>query len=340
MEAGLKTLNELLTDNQQYEMLNGIDVSRNHVAMTLIAIYRLGAASEQMTAYYSSKHKKQILPSVGDTIPINEENWHQFLGTSGSTSYILFFLDKVDAGGVERTLNTYLPKLISGVVAHAYHPLLRLAYGIDIKNEREIAFALAYFASTYHKGPAAISKGVPGTFSEMLSKMTVKEFLEKVDANGNNIESRISQVFNSPEFLNRLGPLDFDNDDPTKIISKEIMYAFEKIHDFTLLHGVTSCHAMRTVLPYISDQKKAVTEYCYSLCAAYVSVLKARTEIKSSPLPEYDSNESSLKIKAVKSMNEHTIKLVYTCFKEYEIYKRPEYLQLITREVLTPAQFK
>lgn len=340
MEAGLKTLNELLTDNQQYEMLNGIDVSRNHVAMTLIAIYRLGAASEQMKAYYSSKQKRQSLPSVSDTTHINEENWYQFLGTSGSTSYIRFFLDKVDAGGVDHTLKTYLPKLISGVVAHAYHPLLRLAYGIDIKNEREIAFAMAYFASTYHKGPAAITDGVPGTFAEMLNKMTAKEFLEKIDANGNNIESRISKLFNSLEFLNRLGPLDLDNDDPTKIISKEIMYAFINIHDFTLLHGVTSCHAMRTVLPYISDQKKAVTEYCYSLCAAYVSVLKAWTEIKISPLPEYDGNEDSLKIKAIRSMNEHTIKLVYTCFKEYEMYKRPEYLQLITREVLTPSEFK
>ncbi|MEO6105462.1 MAG: questin oxidase family protein [Cyclobacteriaceae bacterium] len=170
--------------------------------------------------------------------------------------------------------------------------------------------------------------------------MTDKEFLNKIDVSANNIVGRIDQVFNSHEFINRLGPLNFGNDDPMKSISKEIMNAFEKIHDFTLLHGVTSCHAIRILLPFIPDQKQAVTEFFYSLCAAYVSVLKMRTEINNLPLPEYNNDEESLKTKAIKSMNEHTIKLTYTCFKEYEMYKRPEYLQLITREVQSPALFK
>ena len=137
-----------------------------------------------------------------------------------------------------------------------------------------------------------------------------------------------------------LEPLEFDNDNPMDTVSETIMNVFEKIHDFTILHAVTSCHAMRIILPYIGDKKKAATEFCYSLFAAYVSVLKARGEIKNTTLPKYDGYENHLRSQAINSMNEHTIKLVYTCFKEYENYKRPEYLRLITREVISPATFK
>ncbi|MEO6105461.1 MAG: questin oxidase family protein [Cyclobacteriaceae bacterium] len=150
-DNGLETLNELLADNQQYELLNGFDVSRNHVAMTLIALYRLGATSEQMKVYYSGKKKNENPSLVDENVNINEENWYQYLGTSASasTSYIRFFTGKIKAEGVENALKCYLPKLISGVAAHAYHPLIRLAYGAEINNVGETAFAMAYFASTY-----------------------------------------------------------------------------------------------------------------------------------------------------------------------------------------------
>ncbi len=335
----LKTLNELLKDNQEYELLNGIDVDRNHVSMTLIALYGLGAEPEQMKTYYSSKEKNLSDSIKKDIIDINDENWQQFLSAPESRSYIRFFIDKIDTKSVDSMLRTYLPKLISGLAAHAYHPLIRLAYGIDIKNDKEVAFAMAYFASTYHQGPTAVIDGMPRNLSETLNKLTCDESLKKVVLTGSNIIERIGQIFSNKAFLDILEPLKLDEIDPMKTVSGVMLKTFEKIHHFTLLHGITSCHAMRIILPFLSDQKKAVTEYSYSLFAAYLTVLLMKKEANNKPLPQNNTEEGVLKTKAISSMNEHTIKLTYTCFKEYEIYKRPEYLQLISREILTPAPF-
>ena len=180
-DISLQTLHKLLTDNQNHEMVNGMENNRNHIVMTLIALYRLGASTEQMEAYYHSKKKKENISFTKDEISINEENWIQFLGnTTALSSYIKFFIGEIKTDGVDKTLQIYLPKLISGVTAAAYHGLLRLVYAIDVQNNLEIALSMAYFAWAFQKGPDAITNGKTSTFTKLLNRPLAKLNIFKI----------------------------------------------------------------------------------------------------------------------------------------------------------------
>ena len=59
-----------------------------------------------------------------------------------------FFERRSMRQGWEPTLTKYLPLLISGWVKDAFHPLIRLGYGIEFESTSEIAAGLAYMTIT------------------------------------------------------------------------------------------------------------------------------------------------------------------------------------------------
>ena len=93
-----------------------------------------------------------------------------------------------------------------------------------------------------------------------------------------NIASRLSLVFGNETFAQRLRPLRLDASDPLRTIASLVVEVFSRYHHFTLLHGVTSCHALRRLLPYVENLQTAVSQYWYAICAAYLCVTSAIEE--------------------------------------------------------------
>lgn len=56
-----------------------------------------------------------------------------------------------------------------------------------------------------------------------------------------------------------------DSDRPLDAIARTIAEAFSSHHHLAMLHGVTSCHAMRMVLPYCENQQDALS-IVFNLC--------------------------------------------------------------------------
>lgn len=317
------------------------NVTANHAPMVLIALYRMGADHDQLRQYYakvgigSTASEKRALQ-----VPrIDRGSWTKYLGIFGAwSSYRQFFQDEIGKHGVQEVLASYLPPLMRGVAGHAFHPLIRVGYGIDLNDKDEIAFGLAYWASAYLPAPEIAKTKSRVDPAGMLNELKNSEWLRGVKPHGQNIARRIGQFYAHEEFRRLVRPIELDSDRPLDAIAQAIAEAFRGHHHFTMLHGVTSCHAMRMILPYCEKQEEVLSMYWFSVCAAYLSVINVPVDLFH-PLPDREANWPRMQKDAIATGNEHTIKLAYTCLKESGEYPNVYYPRFVLREIDMAAPF-
>ncbi|MGA9882308.1 MAG: questin oxidase family protein [Candidatus Acidiferrales bacterium] len=332
------TFKSLLKQIQESDLLR-FNTKQNHAPMVLIAMYRMGANESQLRSYFSKLEIATDSTDAQKRLAINHQSWKEYLGRFDALgSYCHFFQSEVGTLGTETALRTYVPALLGGVTAHAFHPLLRLAYGIDVSDDTEIALALAYWAATYLPGPQIPEDKPEIAPGDLLKKVASLPSLRAIKPDSRSIAARIHQFYSHSDFRDTLQPIRFDAKDPLKGISLAISEAFVDNHHFTMLHGVTGCCALRFVLPHICDQRKAISEYWYSICAAYMSVANLPGD-KGRTLPESNLDWASIQNQALATGVEHTIKLTYACFREWEYYRRDSYRSLAIRDIGAPAPF-
>jgi hypothetical protein len=317
------------------------DIEHNHAPMVLIALYRMGADENQLRRYYNNLQiGTSIFESVSQqTPPIVAARWMTSLGDFRACgSYCRFFKSEIDRLGLEEVLRCYVSALMTGVAAHAFHPLLRLGYGVDLMDHEEIALALGYWAATYLPAPE-VSESKTGTGPvDLLNTLANTASLRAIRPESRSIADRIREFYSHEDFQSLLRPIRLDAERPLQGISLAIAEAFVENHHFTMLHGVTSCHALRIILPYCDNVQKAIGEYWYAICATYLSVVNLSADMHC-PLPESDLGWQRIQEQAIATGIEHTIKLTYSCAKEAKEYGRDVYRRLALRELAASAPF-
>jgi Questin oxidase-like len=339
-----ETLDSLLEEHQALD-LNDYNVTHNHAPMVLIALYRLGADSTQLRHYYHNLKIDTAWLNISEfktdpkQLDINVNNWKENLGRSkAASSYCEFFISEINQHGAQQVLSQYVPALMRGVAAHAFHPLLRLGYGIDLDNEKEIACGLGYWAATYLPMPEVAGNQDELSPEEFANQIVNSPVLRNIKMNSRSIAERINQIYSCKEFCELLHPIIIEDENPLDEISQLLANAFVENHHFSLLHGVTSCHALRLVLPYCDNIKQIINQYWYSVCALHLTVLNLDSDF-SSPLPDEDQAWLIIFKRAIDSNIEHTIKFIYTCHQESEEYDRKIYKQLALRELEKTSPF-
>ena len=131
----------------------------DHLPMMLLAMHGLGADRETI----ESRHRRYIrrLDVVDEFETAKLARVEDGFGEQRAyRALVRYFDDEIANSGVDDTLASHLPKIMSGWVRHAFHGTIRLAYGIRFSVESEVAAGLAYLASA---GPdedlARIGKG-------------------------------------------------------------------------------------------------------------------------------------------------------------------------------------
>jgi hypothetical protein len=333
------TLDALLKQHRDSDRVR-YNVRHNHAPMVLIALYRLGAGDGELERYYQGLH---ITPPNSDggsreATLIDAASWQSRLGdTHVTSSYCRFFESEIHRMGREQALRTYLSHLTTGVAAHAFHPLLRLGYGIDVNDDQEIAFGLGYWAATYLPVPDMPADKPSIGPVDLLNILANTSSLRGITPTG-NIADRISQFYSHEDFRRSLRPIRFDPEHPLGEISAAIADAFVENHHFSMLHGVTGCHALRMVLPYCEHRQHVINAYWYAVCATYLSVVNV-SATKHGSLPHTDAEWSGIQAEAIQTGIEHTIKLAYTCLRESEEYGRDIYRRLALRDIEVPSSF-
>lgn len=305
------------------------DALSNHLPMTLYALVQLGATDEQLKQFYDS-YVPQLEPQLTDSVQINEKNWKNYFGQHKyNSSYRAFFENEIRTHGLEKTLSTYLHELFPGVSGGAFHPLIRLAYGIEFKNEWEIAEALGSWCMAYQTlGPIKGNNSRELTDTLAAIQTLNGEYQKKsIEIQGENVFLRIKSASDSSVFKNFFEQLNLSNINLADV-SHTALKIYESSRDnFTALHFVTASHAFRIISGFLENSVKETAYLFQGICAGYLAIKCPKIEnsiLDTSSIPSWNE----IKIKGRSSTNDHVIKFTYTTLKEFEFYKNPDY-QLI-----------
>ncbi|MGK0367842.1 MAG: hypothetical protein ACI9QD_000981 [Thermoproteota archaeon] len=284
----------------------------SHTPMALISLKEMGASDERIDEFFIIDTKK-LVPIVESSVQIDETNWKDNLGKQElEFSYKIFFANELIGLGIDECLKKYFSFLMKGVGAAAFHPIIRLSYGFKIKNKDEVASSLASWATSF------LDLGIDASLSDELSMLSVlnevmnSDFKKNFSETKGNIADRmltVSRTNEYKEFVSKVFIKELEKDK----LEESLLWLFAQTNDFTLLHAVTSHHAYESLKKYSNNENESRVYLWKAILAAYLSILDS-TELDLNwtyPLVDLPA-WSELKALAIKSNDNHVIKLVHT----------------------------
>jgi len=342
MSDAKNTLLKLLQQNREEFHVNYHGYLSNHLPMALISLFEMGATSQRLHDYANS-YTARLEPSIPSMNFINSSNWKNYLGTNHFLKdYREFFAsEKERLITFKALLKEYLPILIPGCVGGAFHPLLYLGYGCEIlgiDGGNLLLDGLAYMAHDYT--PIGTQ---PMSFKR--TSTTVQQVFEAIveDHPKNELyaDRRIRfpaklDLFSTtePDELNNFDTLDITVENADEImdeIATVMVGLYSTTADFFILHGVTSCFALKLVLEMVSPEEKPFIIRCYlrALMTTYIIQNQPPLEFASLNAVRTQLNFTTweqLLFCGMTSQDEHVIKFVWTCWKENKMKPNSMYL--------------
>ena len=298
-------LNESLIYEPTYR-----DGLSNHLPMTLIALDYLGASEKKMTRFYSS-YKKRLTPFKKNC---------QF---SNRTAY---YSNVINQLGCNSAVSQSIEELMPSISASAFHCLIRLAYALESGIPNQVAAALSYWNIEFY------SLGGFYETKEVVASEVIQELLsdDTIDPPKNRlIIDNLQDIANMERFDKyRYIPNDISI---TKISDLALKIYLASNNNFTCLHLLTSCHALRIVTEIVTETKKKeiLNYYWLSMIFAIVSVKDKISYSKF--LEECEFADINGQENSVETLDDdHDIKTLYSCLEEYKVSKDQRYYLAIS----------
>lgn len=304
-------LNELLTTGQRYapEYRGGLST---HLPMALGALQALGADDDRLRqAFDRFSAPLSLAPRSGRVLA----DWPQQLGRLDAHADLLAtFGAQIASDGAAGVLQRALPRLMPGVGAAAFHGLIRTAYGVAAAHDGETAAGLAYWACRWlplDAPPAPATERDPAAWLAALAQDLADTRFE-----GGLIFERMRAVGRTEAFARHAGRLQVD-ENTLAALADLAAQRYAATRNFTVLHLVTSCHALRLLLPHLGDRDTAL-RHCARAYAA--GCIASGIDLQSPPLPVPGLTWPQVVQRAIVSNDEHVIKLVHSCRDEAAVY--------------------
>lgn len=307
----------------------------SHIPMVSYSLYELGVPFNEIEEYLD-KTIERIKISKEDFTElynIDDENFEKYLGIEDSLgSYYNYFSQKINKSNYLEIIGEFLPKLIKGVAARAFHPLIRLSFAVRSKNEEEVIKSLSYFASTF--APHQFNLLPAKSENPLESLKILVESVKDEDCSGNLIVDRIEKIYRLDGFKKNAFTLKGNDLEILSQLDIIINKLFVETKNFTILHAVTSKEALKNLLPLVKEKEYILQNYWLAILAAYITIGSPEVIDLSVDIPQ-DLPKFKRMIKAsINSNNDHTIKLVNACRLEFEksgdeVYKYMAYLRTL-----------
>lgn len=307
------TLTHLLDDNARFE-LNARGTT-NHCPMALFALAKMGASAQRLEAFFARWSQKYAIIDTQAGVPIEGGDWLAHLGDPAAFGSLRrHFCALIEADGARAVIGEVLGQAPCAPATGAFHAIIRMAYGIEAGHAGETAAGLAAYVATNLPVAIAMAGRDPALSVEEGFSILSTQFAGQT-WEGRSITARIKSIAADPDFEKALrappaGPALLD-----RLARFSIELYWQKA-DFTILHMVTGIHAARVLLAQLpaSCADRLALAMWPALCAAYVSA-GAPQSIR--PEPPYESAAwPEIFERAIKSDDDHVIKLVYTCSEE------------------------
>lgn len=291
----------------------------NHCPMALCALADMGASDQRLQEFFEMWRERYAIAAPANTNRIERADWQAWLGKQdafGALSDCFAGWMRVD--GIDAVVRSVLRAQPFAPATGAFHAIIRLAYGLEVGHTGEVAAALAAYVSGY----------LPVEVAQLASAPTVDAALERLSqamqgksyaSAGPSITAKLRGVAQDPVFAAALSVT------PHASLLDEMARAAIEIYwqknDFTALHMVTGLAAARSIGELLPPD--AIEQTWAAFCAAYVSFgsppLQAPGEVDDS------GGWDQFAAAAIKSDNDHVIKLVHICRRESQRTGAPLY---------------
>ncbi|UTH73539.1 questin oxidase family protein [Chromobacterium sp. IIBBL 290-4] len=294
----------------------------NHLPMVLHAAWELGADADRLQAQIKLDSPELELPEpAGHMLP----NWQDGLGEREAYSDLrIHFESMLAKQGWDETLQAVLPILAPGLIAHAFHGLIRTAHAYESGCEAEMAAALAAWACEWTE-PAA-----PEAPVERLTwaawRREARSRLADFHSDLHLIQQRMTaatgslayrQLGDAPAFAPSLA-------ERREQLLELALNLYLDTRNFTVLHMITALRALRVLAAFIPDtaaMQSALTR------AALLALISCGLKPHGRPLPEPLPDWNELKRRALAQWNDHIIKLTHACWQEDALRPDPRWRQ-------------
>ena len=222
--------------------------------------------------------------------------------------------------GSESLLERELPALVSGWARHAYHPLIRTAYGYAFDVQEEVAAGLAYLGWLGADPAIAATAGRARRASHADAPFRAMRACATQVTPGRRFDDCLTWVSTQTAF--REVPVVLD--DPLEAYSRRGLAVFDATHDFFALHLVTGAHAFRVLYEFAGADRQAV--FALGMLAGYACV-------GAPDYPAPDDQASAETPSAVDWLDlgrrdEHRIKIAYSAVSQSAWFSDPEYARI------------
>ena len=268
----------------------------NHLPMALVALDAMGASEAQMLRF-TRAYETQLEPvSESELASVRE------------------FEDHIEREGAAKVLRNRSSMLARGVGSGAFHGAIRTAYAMESGIPGEIARALVYWTKIHEPLPDLPLPSGTAAPLEILRDIS-RDPMPRPPGRG--ISERMRTAVAHPTFnvhVARLSPAALE----IRVLADALIRAYCATGDFTLLHGVTGCHALRLLSPHFESRSEAIRHLWTAIVAAYMSCgspsLEEGWKLRGSDRLSW----SEIHGKAAECDDEHDVKFAYSCWREWE----------------------
>lgn len=289
------------------------DENSDHAPMACLAMHGLGfdmAAIERFVVPYCDK----LAPLATASHDVDADNWRACAGSyTGYAALLEFFDRQIAARGWQAVLGEYLPQLISGWVKDAFHPLIRLGYGVEFEVASEVSAGLAYWACMGGDPALATLACRPAL------ELSGVDFFRRLQPQrqGRFGRGRFNDRYAAIVAAAALAPAGGSLEHVLPELGRACLAVFDTTHDFFALHFITAGHAFRVCAPWAGDA--AARLFGVGLASAYLAIGApdfARPNRAAAALPR-----SAL----ARATDEHDLKLAYSCQVQAAAWQEPAF---------------
>jgi Questin oxidase-like len=296
----------------------------DHGTMAYLAMHGLGIGLEDIDTF-AAAYQGRLVSIPPPIESVSGSTWRNHIGRRQSYAALkTVFEGEIASSGWQSTVARYLPALISGWVKDAFHPLIRLGYGVEFESTSEIAAGLAYMTITGDDPVLAkiaargASKSAGRTYIESVRPMHDPRYSR------GPFNLRYQRII---EGATGLRPACGEAGRTLEEISHACLEVFHATHDFFALHLVTSSHAFRVCAPYAGTGLDRLLST--GIATAYLAIGAPSFE----PLP---GASAVLPVDRLsKATDEHDVKVAYSCLAQSHAFDDPTY-RWVAAEYLKP----
>jgi hypothetical protein len=311
----------------------------NHGPMVSEALSAMGRADAVMPWLTKNWPLRNLLMPRADTQhTIDNANWQSALNNDDPMAWAGLFETQLNGAHWQDVVATWGARLAPGINSGAAHGVIRVGHAVRSLSEhenaarlRELAGALGYWASCYETLPVADYSGTPMTAREAISRVPFSPGDARTTRGG--FTTGLRSLNNFPGFAPVIGMLDVRGD-PAVMIS-DLTETFTRVYlanaqdaytVIAFIHGVTACAALRSIAPYLdAGATRSALRYAWQTGAALYSVY-GTTKPDGRDIAAPEETPQELIARAVATGDDHAIKFMEACLREYAIRPNSVYL--------------